>query len=646
MPRTAVSSYLRTKLYRPSLPDDHIPRPHLQERLARISQSQVAGITAPAGYGKSTLASAWIEQNHCPSAWLSLDEGDNDLVVFIGYFLTAVRAIFPKFGQNLATVSESTSRPPLSRLRDLLINDLDQIEQDFVLVLDDFHLLTNPEIHDLLARLFQYPLPHFHLLLLSRHNLPPQLANLRAESRLFELRAKDLRFSSAEVASFMEKSLPNQPNAETIEILAQKTEGWPVGLRLVTIAIRRWGNDHHQPPLLQVENQYIIDYLVNEVLARQPAVVRDFLLKSAVLDRFCAPLCAAMMDRESLDPRIMIQLEKEGLFIESLDNQQYWYHYHQLFRDMLRQRLREKYPAAEIKELHRRAAQWMAANDYLEDAIDLALAGNDPALAARILSEESILLINNERWLLLETMLNKFPPAFVNEHPGLLLIIAWLNLARMKLKRVETLRAHLQNYLETPLLTSSVQRFLAASLFAFTAIRDNWAGDFAEAIRSARRALAGADADWGLVRVYAWIHLSSATHYLHGGRAGLLSLAEDSRPLESEPDRIRKQIAACFVDWLSGDLVRLQHTSHSGLALAAGKHLYTSESILHYFAGCVHYERNDLKTAESYFKTVVELGHRAQSNGLIMSAFGLALIYQAQNQPAEAREIVDSAEKF
>ncbi|NJN54739.1 MAG: hypothetical protein HC804_08290 [Anaerolineae bacterium] len=179
-------------------------------------------VTAPAGYGKTTLVSSWIEQVHCPTAWISLDDGDNDIAVFLGYFVTAIGSIFPDFGKQILTFSQAPALPPLSAIASYLLNELNHIEQDFVLVLDDFHLLTNSDIHVVLNDLLHSPLPHFHLTLISRYDLPQQLAKLRAQGKVRELRAADLRFSAAEVASFTEKALPTKPDAETIRILTEK----------------------------------------------------------------------------------------------------------------------------------------------------------------------------------------------------------------------------------------------------------------------------------------------------------------------------------------------------------------------------------------------------------------------------------------
>ncbi|MCA9874748.1 MAG: hypothetical protein KC441_13855, partial [Anaerolineales bacterium] len=282
-----------------------------------------------------------MEQSFCPGAWLSLDEGDNELFVFIGYFVAAIQTVFPNFGAQISALTQNVTGPSLPTVSNYLLYEIDQIEQDFVLVLDDFQAITNTDIHEILWGFFRYPLPHFHLVLVSRHKPPLQILKLQAQSRLGELRANDLRFSETEVAAFAEKALPFLPDAATIKSLAEKTEGWPVGLRLATIAIRRWGLDEHQPAVLQVDNQYIVEYLINEVLVRQAASIRMLLLKTSILDRFTAPLCAAILNSEAVEQKILLQLEREGMFIESLDNRREWFRYHQLFRELLYEQLTE-----------------------------------------------------------------------------------------------------------------------------------------------------------------------------------------------------------------------------------------------------------------------------------------------------------------
>ena len=647
MSETAVPAYyLHTKLYRPPLPEDYIPRPRLLAQLDNIANYQLAILAAPAGYGKSTLASAWAEQVHCPYAWLSLDDGDDDLVIFIGYLVSAIQAISPKFGQEITPFAQAPSRPSLTTIISYLLKDLDQLTSDFVLILDDFHLITNTDIHQFLDGLLQYPLPHFHLVLVSRHDPPLHITKLRAQSRLLEIRAINLRFSSTEVEAFVGKTLPASLDAKAIEKLTDRTEGWPVGLRLATIAIRRWGIDDHQSPLLQVENSYIIEYLVSEVLAKQSTAVRSFLLKSAILDRFCMPLCAAIMDKESLDAGILNQLESQGLFIESLDKQREWFRYHQLFRDMLRHHLEEQTTAADIAVMHLRASRWLAGHGFMEDAIEHALTGGDLPLAASILASLSIDLVNNERWLLLESLLNKFPPEAINEDPNLLLILAWLMLAKMRLDQLGKIRKKLEGYVHTTSSMSEEARFLTCSVHTFAAIEHNWTSDLEKAIFQGRQALTVSRPEWGLLHGYAWLHLSTASQQLEGGQAGLTVLAEGDHLAQPGLSQARKYIAIGFVDWFSGDLNKLLHTTQKGLDLLVKDPLFTSKSMLHTLAGSAAYQRHDFTTAEQHFRAVLSMKYGFQFHAYVLCAIGQALIYQAQNLVDEAWQISETAVDF
>lgn len=639
-------NFLRAKLHRPILPDDHILRPRLFAQLEKTEHQRMAIITAPAGYGKTTLVSAWVEQLTCPNAWLSLDETDNDLAVFFGYFLASIQSVFPDFGEQLQTYSQISSLPPLSALIHSLINEIDEIRQDFVLVLDDFYLITNPDVHKLLEGLFQYPLPHFNLVLTSRYDVPSYLSNLRAKGKMVEIRARDLRFSDSEVANFTERLLPNRLDENTIRVLAEKTEGWAVGLRLAIIAIRRWGVSDYQPAILQVENQYVVDYLVNEVLARCPTAVIDFLLHSSILDRFCAPLCAALMNTDSLDPAILPELEQEGLFIESLDNHKEWFRYHKLFRDLLRQRLDQKYSSDEVAVMHLRASNWFAANGFVEDAIDHALLGDDMVAAADILSAHGSTLVNNERWLLLERLLNKFPPSFINDTPQLYLLLAWLTLSRAKFAQLEKFQQDLEIYVDADFLTPEERRFLSCSLHTFSAINFSWASEYEKVIYHAQQALSNTRPEWGVFHVYLWIHLGTAAHQKYGDDAGLKILKEDDHLKRESLNLARKKLAISFVDWLSGDLLKLTHTAQKGIELVAGFKLHSTKSMLHYLAGAAFYARNDFKMATHHFGMVLDLKHGFQLHAFVFSAIGQALVYEAQNKHDEACQMVETAVNF
>ncbi|HRQ41320.1 MAG TPA: LuxR C-terminal-related transcriptional regulator [Chloroflexota bacterium] len=648
MPNTAVSSFfLRTKLYRPFLPEDHISRPQLLAQLEQIVHLPLTLLSAPAGYGKTTLLSAWIDQAAVPCAWLSLDEGDDELSTFLGYLVTAVRSIFPQFGEQLLAFTQAATLPPLPVINQLLVNEIDQLAQDFVVVLDDYHALTTPEIHQVLDDLLHFPPRPLHLVMLTRHDPPLPIARLRAQHQITEIRAKDLRFSRAEVASFAGRALATAPDEETVSILTDKTEGWPVGLRLATIAIRQWGITESQPAILQVENQYVVEYLVNEVLARQPTAVRDFLLKTSILDRFCPPLAAATIGKELSTLPGIEHLEREGLFIESLDGQNQWFRYHQLFRRLLQQRLEETVSAAEVAALHAGAGDWLAAHGYIEDALDHLLLGGDVPGAIKILVKHGHTLLNEERWLLMESYLHKFPEPVLHEEPLLLALWGWLNVARWRLDRVESIRHSLAARLEKAEFPPDDALFLHSSCQMFRAIKNNWGGDFESARDDVQTVLAETPHAWELMRGYAWVYLATAVSFLQGEPTAIeaLQTVETNHWEDSLLTRIRKQIGFTVVYWQSANLAMVLQESAQGIKLIQNhaQTAYTSASFLHCLRGSACYQQNKLALAAEQFTAVLERRYVCQPQMVVISAIGLALVHQAHNQEEEARQVVDTA---
>ena len=347
------STLLRTKFYRPSLPSDLVARPRLIDEINRGLNRPLTLVTAPAGYGKTILVSSWLNSCERPSAWLSLDETTNDLGVFLAYFVAAIQTVFPGALQRTQTLLTAVSLPPLDALAGSLINELDELERDFVMVLEDYHTIHKQEIHDLLTALLQPPAKHMHLVLITRKDPPLSQSALLARNQMTEIRLSDLRFSADETATFMQNALGSPLPDEAIATLAEKTEGWITSLRLAALALRYSPDAHSRIAELRAleRNRNLTDYLMSEVLAQTPPAIADFLLKTAILDRMCGPLCAALLGRADVDAGDQTPLEwleQNNLFTVALDNERRWYRYHHLFRGFLRTRLERRYDAGEI----------------------------------------------------------------------------------------------------------------------------------------------------------------------------------------------------------------------------------------------------------------------------------------------------------
>jgi LuxR family maltose regulon positive regulatory protein len=383
-------------------------------------------LAAPAGWGKSALLSAWGEgKTHAdcerrPSvAWVSLDAGDNDPVRFWSYVLTALEQAQPGVAENALKVLRASQTPAIEAALTVLLNAVAALSTDMVLVLDDYHLITAAAVHASLTYLLAHMPPQLHLVLASREDPPLPLARQRAGGSVCELRAADLRFTSEEASAFLAQSTGVSLPAEAVQALETCTEGWIAGLQLAALSVQGRSGERASEFIAAFggSNRYIVDYLVEEVLARQPPEVTSFLLRTAVLDRFCAPLCDVLLahdvDATARAGRsvmnttaghvvlsaggsrphhlsaeaILERVERANLFLVPLDDERRWYRYHHLFADVMRSRLRQTDPGLFI-ELHRCASAWFERQDLVEEAVGHALAAADFEQAATLLTDK------------------------------------------------------------------------------------------------------------------------------------------------------------------------------------------------------------------------------------------------------------------
>ena len=307
MEKSTAIPLLRTKLHRPPVPADYVHRSRILEYLDRGRARPLTLVSAPAGYGKSVLISSWLDTCDRPGGWVSLDEQDNDLRRFLAYFLSAIQAVFPAAGLETLSMLKAQDLPPVPVLTHSLINDLDQIEDHFILVLDDFHLIHEKSVNRFLRELLRHPPRFMHLVIISRRDPFLPTFSLRARAMLTEVRTHDLRFTADETAEFLTLNLGAQIEEPTSNLLAEKTEGWVTGLRLAVLAIRGHEDLEHRLSGLKGTTRYVMDYLIAEVLDQQPEEIRRFLLNSSILERFCAPLCDLLnepdesLDRDKMD---------------------------------------------------------------------------------------------------------------------------------------------------------------------------------------------------------------------------------------------------------------------------------------------------------------------------------------------------------
>jgi LuxR family transcriptional regulator, maltose regulon positive regulatory protein len=415
---------LRAKLYVPRGRPGAVTRSRLYERLDEGVRRDLTVVSAPAGFGKTTLLADWSRQSGLPVAWVSLDERDDDPVRFLSYVMGAIGTIHEGFGETTrAFLGSLPSHEELEPVLTALSNEILELPHDFVLVLDDYHVLISGSVHEALAFLLDHAPPPMHLVVAGRASPPLPLARLRAAGRLTELGEADLRFTLEEASDFLGRTMGLDLSSDGIEALEAGTEGWITGLQLAAHALRGREDEPRRLGAFSGSTRHVFDYLAEEVLSRQPEEVREFLLKTSIVETLSPPLCEALTDTG--DGRAMLErLEKENLFLVPLDEEGSYYRYHHLFASFLRERLRRVHPRA-VSELHRRAGHWYEDDDCLTGAVEHVLAAEDFEWAAYLIEEETSARRRYVETSLLLRWLGMLPDGLVRARPQLSVLYAW-----------------------------------------------------------------------------------------------------------------------------------------------------------------------------------------------------------------------------
>jgi LuxR family maltose regulon positive regulatory protein len=473
-----------------------VPRPRLIERLEAGLHGKLTLISAPAGFGKSTLVSAWVAGSAHPVAWLALDEGDSDLTRFLTYFVAALRTIAPSLGAEVMEALQGP-QPPVETLLTALLNEIAAQPDEFALVLDDYHAVEEPAVDAALTFLLDHLPPQMHLLITTREDPQLPLARLRARHQLTELRAADLRFTPAEAAAFLNEAMGLTLSPAEVAALDARTEGWIAGLQLAALSLRGRADPARFLQAFTGSHHFILDYLVEEVLHQQPAAVRTFLLQSSILDRLTGALCDAVTGQH--DGKAMLEtLDRANLFVVALDDRREWYRYHHLFGEVLRTHLRDEQPA-QLPLLHQRASAWCAANDLPAEAIRHALAAEDFPQAADLIERQWRAMdrrFQSARWLRWARML---PDELVRRRPVLSAGYAWALLDSRDLAAAEQRLEDAERWLDAPATQMPATAMVVADEAEFAVLAVTVAsaraylaqarGDVAATVRYARRAL-------------------------------------------------------------------------------------------------------------------------------------------------------------
>ena len=640
---------IQTKLYGPRKRSDLISRARLLERLNAGLSGKVTLVAAPAGFGKTTLVAQWIQSINRPTAWLSLDEHDNEPRVFVRSLTAALQSAFPDAFHGLANLFEASLFPSVDHVVSLFLNDLADIPDDLILVLDDYHLIHNREIHTLLDLLVEHLPPQLHLVLATRSDPPLPVHRWRANGELNDLRSVDLRFSVEETEAFLTHDLGKDVAHETAVALEARTGGWIAILRLVTLSLPNTSEISAFMEQLQSYTDHSIQsYLVEEVLAQLDPSEQDLLVKTSMLEQFCAELCAAITGDDTSFKHIQAildWLERSNVFVIRLDERQGWYRFHHLFGQLLKQRLQMLNSAEELALLHRRASAWFAVHGLIEQAIEHALEAGDVSGATSLVEAQFIPAFEQEQLAQMEHWLILLPEEQIQGSPCLLAAKAWILQARGQLKELP----HLLTTAEQLLATSDniahevdvpQSRLLKALVAILWSQIQYFTGLVQASLESANSALEllqpGDDYFASFAMIFqAWSH--QAIGQEDAVHAALnTALRERSTHLNVTA---RLLFAQAEVYLAAGKLHQVEHTARHLLQIAQEADIALSQNFAHWLLGVVYYQWNHLDAAIYHFSAVIANQHQAHFWVVEDALRGLALSYQAQGLNSQAQEV-------
>ncbi len=628
---TASGALLQTKLFAPRVTRELVDRPRLTElmgdQLGGEAWPPVLLVSAPAGFGKSTLLAQALLGGSAPGkgrvAWLSLDPGDSDPSSFWAYVLAALRTALPSVGGSAQVLLESPGGTPITTILTTLLNDLASSDEEVVLVLDDYHVIHAPDVHEAMTFLVEHLPPQLHLVVATRSDPPLPLARLRARGQLAEVRAADLRFTEQETAAYFD-GMGLRLSAGEVATLEGRTEGWVAALQLAALSLR--GRDDAAGFIdgFAGDDRHVVDYLVEEVVHRQPEDVRDFLLRTSVLTRLSGPLADAVTGRT--DGRAMLEtLDRDNLFLLPLDDQRRWYRYHHLFADMLQARLLDERPD-EVLELHRRASAWHEQDGDITVAIEHALAAGDTERAAGLVELTIRPMGQDRREAQLRRWMEALPdevfaarPVLANGYVGALMSTGEVRGVEPRLQIaeqwVDAVRAAPAGTLPTGLLVADLADLerLPGWVRIHRAGLSLMAGDVAATMKYGRGAIEVLRPDDNLGHAAATALMGIASWCQGDLESAATAYAASMRRFEAEgwvADLLGCAITLADLQWTQGRLRDAERTYRDALDLAGrqpGGPLRGTPD-MRIGLGEIAVERNDLATAREQLRTSHELG--------------------------------------
>ena len=644
---TTPTPIILTKFHRPPILKDHVHRSRLIKQLENGRRSQFTLVSAPTGYGKSMLLSSWLENCDAPNVWFSVDESDNNLRQFLIYFLTAIRTMFPDAVKKTLALANSANLPPLKVLVASLLNEMNLIDQDYILAVDDIHLIQEKQVHDLLTELLRYAPQCMHLVLSGRRDPFLPISSFRARGLLTEIRMQDLCFTMAETTTYLQQMLGEQIEDAIAAKWTEKTEGWIAGLHLAALSMRHRGDSDSILSELPGGLQYVTEYLFNEVFSHQTPSVRHYLLNTSILNRFCASLCEVLCgpdvdsgpaDISSWD--FVNLLINQNLFIINLDKENHWFRYHHLFQKLLQKQLEHHRSSEEIAALHSRAGRWFAENGFIDEAIGHLIAAGDMLGAAQVVGQHRQDILNKDRWYVLENWLSMFPDSVIQQQPELLMARVWVLYHHFNIPKIPLVI----DAVEALLKDAPNKQHLRGEIDFFRGYISYFQNQGSQSLKHLQEALKTVPDECHEIRSQTEILYGLASQ-MQGREENAINRLNDLLHHKQPPLNIRETrllVTVVYIHIISGDLDKA-FVANQQLLDFSTKNNYTYAKVWSvYLKGLIHFYRNDLDKAMDHFDRAIEQKYIFHTRAVADSMAGLIFSYQAKRQSDRAGETMHS----
>ncbi|MBX2820440.1 MAG: LuxR C-terminal-related transcriptional regulator [Rhodothermaceae bacterium] len=663
-------SILNTKLYTPPARAKVVARPRLLDRITEGVAGRLTLVSAPAGFGKTTLVSSWLSQHDQPVAWLSLDERDSDFTRFLTYLIAALQAVKPGLGDGIMNMLKAPQPPTAEAILTELHDEISSVVHAFILVLDDYHVIDAPPVDEALNFLIEHLPPQMHVVITTREDPPLPLPRLRARGQLTELRAEDLRFIPSEAAQFLNEVMGLNLSAENIATLEARTEGWIAGLQLAALSVRGRSDPAGFIEAFTGSHRYVADYLIAEVLEQQPEGIQTFLLHTSFLDRLSGPLCDAVLETAS-SQKTLEDLLRANLFVIPLDDERRWYRYHHLFADILRRRLQENLSSntrqGSLSELQRRAGNWFDAEGLHHEAIRYMLAAQDFDRAADIIEMIGPVIRRSRQEVAMFNWLKALPEELIRVRPVLCAEYVWALISIGQLAFAEDWFNYAVQWEDAAVNAEARQKAVAAGMVVaneeefrslpmriaiYQAIRAQAQGDVLGTAKYAQRTLdlstekdvLARGAATAMLGIASWVSGDLETAY-RSFSTGMAHLTKEG----SFSDVIGGTLVLADIRVVQGRLTDVKKLYEESLQLAQqqGKPVLIGTADLHGGLSDLCRRRGDLETAARHLEVAEKLGEGAAlPEHRFRRSVAAARLQQAKGDLKSAFDLLEEAERL